>query len=296
MRERLKWPLCALLLAAVGAVIRRWQMATAFEGDLGLSAANAPANWAMTAFFVLTALAFIFLTRATRVSDVSQRRASRWDLAFAAPRDPVYLVLVALGAVLTMLSAVFLFQEAAQMSAIRRETGRGDSPLLQVVLALCALPGGLSIALSAGVSFRASGRGRENGALLVPLLLCCVWLLEAYRSNAADPVLWNYVPLLLAVAMTLLFQMEQAGLAFTAKGHPKLLLWLSGMTVALSGAALGGLPRPGMLLLLAGQSLCALGALWVLPENLRHPPEDAEFGPQAKLAEPETPEADADNP
>jgi len=285
MKERLKWPLAALILAGAGAGIRYWQESTAFEGELGLSIPNAPASWAMTAFFALAALVFIVLARMARVEDVSQRRLSQWDLAFAAPGDAVHLALITLGALLTLLSAIFLFQEAAQMSAIRAETDRGDSPLLQIVLAVCAIPGGLGLAMSAGISYRAAGRGRENGALLLPLLLNCVWLLEAYRTNAADPVLWDYVPLLFAVAMALLFQMESAGMAFTAKGHPRRLLWLAGMTVAVSGAALGGLPRPGMLLLVGGQALCAMGALWTLPANLSSPPGDGVFGPRAKWVE-----------
>lgn len=284
MREHLKWPLAALALAALGAALRRGQMDTAFEGELDLSIPGAPASVAMAAFFVLAAATFTLLAVGARVRDTSESRLSQWDLAFAAPRDAVYLALMALGALLTLTSIPFLFQEAVQMSAVRQETGRGDSPLLQIVLALCAIPGGLGLAMSAGISCRASGKGRENSALLLPLLLCCVWLLEAYRSNAADPVLWDYVPLLLAVAMALLFQMEGAGMAFTAKGHPRRLLWLAGMTVAASGAALGGLPRPGMLLLLGGQALCALGALWVLPGNLSDPFEDDVFGPQARLA------------
>lgn len=284
MKERFKWPLTALILAAVGAGIRIWQTSTAFEGELGLSIPNAPASWAMAAFYVLSALVFIVLARTTRSEDVTQRRLSQWDIAFAAPQDVVHLALITLGALLTLLSAIFLFQEAAQMSAIRAETGRGDSPLLQIVLALCALPGGLGLAVSAGISYRATGRGRENGALLLPLLLNCVWLLEAYRTNAADPVLWDYVPLLLTVAMALLFQMESAGMAFTSKGHPRWLLWLAGMTAAVSGTALGGPLRPGMLLLAGGEALCALGALWTLPGNLSHPPADSVFGPQAKWA------------
>jgi len=284
MKERLKWIVAALAMAVLGAWTRHWQMGTAFEGELRLSVPDSPASLAMTAFFVMAAALFTLLAAGAPVRDTSARRLSQWDLAFSAPGDPVYLALMVLGALLTLASIPFLFQEAARMSAVRAETGRGDSPLLQIVLALCAIPGGLGMAASAGVSYRASGRGRENGALLLPLLLCCVWLLEAYRSNAADPVLWDYVPLLLSVAMAVLFQMESAGMAFTAKGHPRLLLWLAGMTAAVSGSALGGLPQPGILLLLGGQALCALGALWVLPVNLSRPLKDYAFGPDAKLA------------
>jgi len=283
MKERLKWPLTALAMAALGFLLRRWQMGSAFETDLHLSIAGAPASWAMTAFFALAAALFLLMARAAPVRKKKSSALSRWDLTFAAGGDVFRLTLLVIAALLTLLAALFLFREAAQLIALRKQTGEGDSAFLQVVLGVCAFPGAAGIVFSARSAYRMTGRGRENVLLLLPLLFSCVWLLEAYRSNAADPVLWDYVPLLLASALGLLFQLECAGLAFSEKGHPRRMLWLAGMTAALSGAALGGPPTTAMALLLAGQLLVALAALWTAPGNLRRPPSPDRFGLRARL-------------
>lgn len=161
--------------------------------------------------------------------------------------------------------------------AIRKATGEGDNGLLQIVLALCTIPACVGMVASARNAYRMRGRGRESGALLLPALLGCVWLLESYRANASDPVLWDYVPLLLAVGLGLLFSLDCAGLSFGA-GHARRTLWLAGMTVVLCAVALASIPGRAMTMLLAGQLLAALAALWVVPGNLRRPPAADRFG------------------
>ena len=141
--------------------------------------------------------------------------------------------------------------------AIRKATGEGDNGLLQIVLALCTIPACVGMVASARNAYRMRGRGRESGALLLPALLGCVWLLESYRANASDPVLWDYVPLLLAVGLGLLFSLDCAGLSFGA-GHARRTLWLAGMTVVLCAVALASIPGRAMTMLLAGQLLAAL--------------------------------------
>lgn len=42
MLERLKWPGTAALLGVLGVLMRRWQMTTAFEGELGLHIPGLP--------------------------------------------------------------------------------------------------------------------------------------------------------------------------------------------------------------------------------------------------------------
>lgn len=67
--------------------------------------------------------------------------------------------------------------------AIRKATGEGDNGLLQIVLALCTIPACVGMVASARNAYRMRGRGRESGALLLPALLGCVWLLESYRRT-----------------------------------------------------------------------------------------------------------------
>lgn len=277
MLERLKWPGTALLLGVLGALVRRWQMTSAFEGELGLHIPGAPASLAMIAFFFLAAAVFLLRAHNAPAGKEPEGRLSRWDVLFAAGGDSVYLVLMILAALFTLAAAPFLFQEAAALMAVRKATGEGDNGLLQVVLALCAIPACGGLVACARNAYRMRGRGRESGALLLPALLGCVWLLEAYRSNASDPVLWDYVPLLLAVGVGLLFSLDCAGLSY-GTGHARRTLWLAGMTAVLCAVALASIPGRAMAMLLAGQMLYALAALWVMPGNLRRPPAADRFG------------------
>lgn len=271
--ERLKWPGLALLLAALGAVVRRWQITSAFEGELRLSVPNAPASWALIAFYaVVLAMCTLLAWSEKFPVQLGQGGRSLWDQAFAARRDPVYLVAVEAGALLTLAAALFLFRDAAEMNALRQLTGEGDSPLLQFLLGVLVLPGAFAMGVTAFSAFSQRGQDRGSVFLLLPSLMSCMWLLEGYRSNAADPVLWDYVPLLLAVAAGLAFQLECAGLALSGRANPRRMLWLGCLTAGATGAALIGSPNRAMTLLLAGQLLNALAALWAAPCNLRKAP------------------------
>jgi hypothetical protein len=289
MLERLKWPGLALILGGVGALVRRWQLATAFEETLNLHQPGSPASWVMAAFFVAAAVIFLLLAcRAPSRLDV-KGGLSRWDYAFAAENDLVFLLAMALAALLTLAAAPFLFQEASELMAIRKAShDQGENGLLQVILAVCAVPSAAALVYSGASAYRLRGRSRESIALLFPVLLSCVWLLEGYRANAADPVLWHYTPLLMAIGLSLLFQLDSAGLAFEL-GHPRRLLWLAAMTVVMCAVALASQPGTAMVVLLAGQMLTALAALWVVPSNLRQPPAAERFGRSRDLS-PDEPE------
>ncbi len=283
MLERAKWPGIALLLGVFGALVRRWQMTSAFEGELGLPIPGAPASWAMIAFFFLAAAVFLLRAHNAPVGKQPEGRLSRWDVLFAAEGDSVYLVLMILAALFTLAAAPFLFQEAASLMAIWKDTREGDNGFLQVVLALCTIPACGGMVAAARNAYRMRGRGRESGALLLPALLGCVWLLEAYRSNASDPVLWDYVPLLLAVGAGLLYSLDCAGLSY-GTGHARRTLWLAGMTAVLCAVALASIPGQAMAMLLTGQLLSALATLWVVPGNLRRPPAADRFGLRSRRA------------
>lgn len=282
MLERFKWPGLAAVLGILGAVLRRWQLATAFEETLGLDRPGAPASLALTAFFVLAAALLFLFARGTPCRLKADGRISTWDYVFAAEQDSVYLTLMVLAGLFTVLAAPLLLRDAMALVAARRATGVGETGLFQEILALTAAASGVSM-VSAGRSARQMrGRGRESAVLLLPILNGCVWVLEAYRANAPDPVLWNYVPLMFAVGAGMLFFLSCAGLSFEA-GHPRRMLWLAGMTVVFSAVALAGAPGMSMSALLAGQLAAALAALWAAPANMKEPPADDRFGLRARL-------------
>lgn len=282
MLERLKWPGLAVGLGVLGAVVRRWQLNSAYDETVELMKRGAPASMAMVACLVLAAAVCFLMANTTRCRLPKEARMSRWDIVFAAEGCSVYMTLMVVAALCTLAACPLFLREAAQLMAVRKATGGGDNGLLQVVAALCAIPGGGALVVSARDAFRMKGRGRENGALLLPVVLCAVWILVGYRSSAADPVLWSYVPLVLAAAMGVLFYLECAGLSYDT-GHPRRLLWLAAMTAVTSLTALAGSSGGGDKALLLGQTMAALAALWVAPGNLLHPPGADRFGLRARL-------------
>lgn len=293
MLERLKWPGLTLVLGGLGAFLRYWQLTTAFEETQGFHISGSPASLVLAAFLLLAAALFLLMAYQTSALPQEKKRISRWDFVFAAGKNMPYMAAMTLAGLLTLAAAPFLFQEAARLMAIRKATGDGDNGLLQVVLGLCVIPACMAAVVTARGAYRMNGRGKENGALLLPALLSCLWLLEAYRANAANPVIWHYAPLLLAVAFGLLFHLDCAGLAFE-RGHARRMLWLAAMTVVASAVALASAPGKAMMLLLGGQMLTALAALWVAPANLRHPPAAEQFGLRARQRR-ETPADDLDD-
>lgn len=280
--ERLKWPGLAVLLGGLAALVRRWHLSTAFEEPLGLLKPGAPANVAMVACLALAAAVFLLLAHTTVCRVKQEGRMSRWDIVFAAEGNSGYMTLMVLAAFCTLAACPVLFLEAMELISGHKASYGGENGLLQMILALCAVFACGGLALAARDAYRMKGRGRENGALLLPPLLNCIWILETYRANAPDPVLWNYVPLLLAAGCGLLFYVECAALSFEA-GRPKRMLWLAAMTVVTSAVALASLPGFAMAALLCGQTAAALAALWTAPANLSDPPAPDRFGLRARL-------------
>ena len=158
-----------------------------------------------------------------------------------------------------------------------------EKTINQVKAAVAAFFGLLQIARA---GLRPGQRSRDGFSAALPGLAGCIWLMESFRAHAADPVLWDYAPQMLAIMCGMLFYMDYAGMSGSG-ARPRRLLWLAGMTVVLSAvslvsaaAELGALvgydgfrERLGDVLLLVGQSAAAVAVLWRLPPNLENPPQ-----------------------
>ena len=289
--QRLKWPGLAAVLGILGAVLRRWQLGTAFDETAGFLIPGAAATVAVVACLVLANALGLLLACTARDRTGDGERMSRWDLVFAGEGCTAYMTLMVVAAFCTLAAGPVLFLDAMDQMAEFKAYGGGDNGILLAVVALGALAAGWAHLSTARDAYRMNGKGRENALLLLPPAMNCVWVLEAYRSNAADPVLWNYVPLVLAAVYGLIFYMDCAALAFE-KGHPRRTLFLGMMTVVFSLVALAARPDKGVVALLMGQTAAALAALWVAPANLTHPPEADRFGLRSRRGETDEDETD----
>ena len=280
--SRCLWLPVTVLLAVLCAAARRWQLSTAFEGALQLPRSFAPASVVLTILLVVSAAALFLLTQRQPVARSLRQNPER---ALSAAGDSLFLAGLVVAAFLALVAAPLLFSHGMQLwQAYQAAKKYGisvqgkDNGLLLLLAALTSLLAFAGLLLSAKAAYRnTSGRM----AVLLPAVNGCLWLMAIYRSNAPDPVQWNYSPLLLAIVCGMLFYLDCAGLSAGA-AHPRRALWLAAMTVVLSAAALAGNWERGSALLLASQLVCALTFLWRVPENLIHPPEPAAEPAQAE--------------
>lgn len=295
---RPRWLLVTAGLAVLAGVLRRWQLATAFEGELRLPIPLAPASMALGCTLVIAGAAFGLLANVQRVVKPPRgdRRRDRWNRALSAPGDLIGLGVMLLAAFLMLLAAPLLFREGWSMwQAFRLSVApTGNNGVLLMAAGATALAGCGGVLAVTRACYRGEGHGK--GAIVLPALHGCLWLMELYRGHAADPVLWDYVPMLLAVVGGMLLYMDWGGLS-SGRPRPRRTLWLAGMTAVFTAVALAGSWQWGEGLLLVAQLVLAFVVLNRLPVNLEHPtwaarvsipePEGRWPGPESG-AEPET--------
>lgn len=282
MSGRRPWLICALAAGLCAAALRRWQLNSAFEEDTGLAVPWAPASVILACVLVMSAAWFIILAMYQPLSRRPRTagQAQRWDLVFLDARDPVYPVMVVAAAFLSVAAATALlplglrqWQEykAAVDAGLQPPSSNGA---LTIATAAGALLGFLGLLQMGWDGLRPGRRGRGGFAAALPGVAGCVWLMESFRAHAANPVLWDYVPLLLAIVCGMLFFMDFAGIS-AGVSRLRRLLWMAAMTVVLSAPALVSATAEknwGDVLLLSAQLLTAAAVLWRLPPSLENPP------------------------
>ena len=279
---RRPWLASTLAVALAAAALRRWQLSAAFDW-LGLAIPGAQSSVILVCLLLMAGAWFVILAVYQPVSKRpwSAGQAHRWDLVFLDSGDPVYPILVVAAAFLAAASIPMLLPmgldqwqtyQAAVKAHLQPPSNNGVLTLATAVGALLAFLGLLQMGRD-GLHPGRRGKGGFSAAL--PGVAGCVWLMESFRAHAADPVLWDYTPLLLAIVCGMLFYMDFAGMSAGA-ARPRRLLWMAAMAVALSAVALVTAWTEGSwadVLLLLSQTITAAAVLWRLPPNLENPPK-----------------------
>lgn len=217
MRKNILPPVLALLGGGVGFALRRWQLASGFEGDTGLAIPGAPAATALMVCSAVVVLGLLFLCW-------RGEKSLSWETAFAAGRQN------SLAVTALILSAMLLLAGGGVEIVSRSINGissfQGDTAFarttamvlstLRIALGIGALP---CIFLWARALFRGEG-GRECLPVLEPCLLYCVWLISTYQTRSADPVVQDYLYEVLAIVTALLGLYFIAGHSF-GNGKPR---------------------------------------------------------------------------
>ena len=301
--RRTPWLISVGAAALAAALLRRWQLASAFEPDTGLATPGAQASVVLVCLLVMAG-AWLILLAMGRSGGPDPTR--RWDMVFVTRGDPVFPTLTVGAAVLAALSVPVLFVvgvDQFQLYQMAREVGAqppSNNGMLTLATAAGALLAALGLLQMGRDGLRPGRRGGGGFSAVLPGVAGCVWLMESFRAHAANPVQWDYAPQLIAIVVGMGFYMDFAGMSAGAP-RPRRLLWMAGMTVILSAPPLatvlaelsarlatGGsllAAETGDALLLLSQLLAAAGVLWRLPPYLER---SAQPSPEEASIEEET--------
>ena len=217
MRKEIVLPSLAVGGGIVGLLLRRWELATAFEADTGLVTPNMPSTWALIIWSALLAAAFILLCRGKHRSF-----AGGYDAAFAAKGNTVYITAMVLAAFLLLASAVLNYMGipaayAEAVAAARAGNAQG-TPLFNVlpraILGALAAVSFFCVLSTGRNNYRGEGKGKFSFPLLAPAYMGCIWLIAAYQVRAGDPVRQDYIYELFAIIASLLGLYFTAGFSF----------------------------------------------------------------------------------
>lgn len=264
------YPLIALILGAVGAVLHRIQLSTIIDESTGLALRWAPITIALAAVCVLAAvLAFLFSLSFSRRS-----AAPDWHKSLAS-RTPLPMIL----AVLSFAGMLY-----GAWQCWRWGLDYGGTSLLDRILAVFAALAGLGGVILAITSFRKRHNGLEAISSLVVVLFLCLWLVLVYKANSSDPTKIKYIYDLLGLCAAAVGCYYLAGYAF-GRSRPRSTIFFCLTAIALSAVAF---PVNGEL---SGQLFSAFTILFLfvnvmlLMLNLAAPRSEEEPAEEAHEAE-----------
>ena len=189
--------LTIVLITAVagifGGFLRWLQRMNAFEAGTGLPVRGAATSVVFALYLLLCAALFLAVTVLLKknFSFPAERSA-----ALRASTVLPGLLSRVCGAVMAVVCVLLMFR-----------AGGERYPMLTRVFAAGGILGGAGLLLGMDV-----GSGKEGAAFpsLLPVIFGCLWVLCCYKDNADNPVLWAFVPELLAAAAATMAWYETA--------------------------------------------------------------------------------------
>lgn len=226
MRKYTLCPLVALALGCGGAALRMWQESCYTDG---FPPAGHLSSLLLIGLCVLAGLLSVLAARGAR--------KFRCGAYFSGSDMP--------GAALFVLSAAgFLIAAMLHLLQIAAVTGMGPdssvSPLfilaaapLELLLAVLAVPTVVCLAFLAKDAKAGKGRTMNSLTVLLPAAYGWVWLIDLYRRSVSNPILWDYIFLMLAVVSLLVAAVGRAGFSFSdGKPFPTVFFGLFGLFLA----------------------------------------------------------------
>ncbi|MCI8477208.1 MAG: hypothetical protein HFE97_02500 [Oscillospiraceae bacterium] len=275
MRKELLLPGIAVAGGIAGHVLRRWNLATAFESETHLARSGAPST---TALVILTAVVLLLLA----VLCPHKSYSGNYNQAFSAKSRQSILAAVVCAAFL--LAGAALFQLVGlplaylEVAAELEGQYNAGNPLLgllpQVLLTVLCSVSAVCILATGKNNYRDEKRGQYSLMLLMPAYTFGIWLVCAYQDRAGDPVLLDYIFEFLAIITCLLGLYSIAGFAFQ-RVRVFQTVFFSLAAVYFSAVTLADQLSPEALLLYGFAALYLLAQTAVLLTNLQQPVPEA---------------------
>lgn len=211
MRKELVLPV-AVAGGGIGFLLRRWELASAFEADTGLPIPGMPATMALILLSVGMLAVLALLCRGGQRSF-----PGGYDEAFAAEGKPLYMAAMVAAALLMAISGVLMLLglPEAYAQAKLQTAGTPMLPLLPLAaLAVLCLYSAWSLLQLGKNNYRGEGNGKYSSSLLAPAYTACFWLIVTYQARSGDPIVLDYAYQLFAIIFTVLGAYFMAGFAF----------------------------------------------------------------------------------
>lgn len=219
MRKSVFLPIVAVAGGIGGFLLRRWELASAFEPETGLPILNAPAFWALVGFSALVAAVLLVFCRGKHKSF-----EGGYDAAFAAKGNTVYITAMLLSSFFMLAAGILSFlalpgDYQTVLAATSMSTSPGNmsailSMIPKVLLALLAVASFFCVLTLGRNSYRGEGKGKYSASLLMPGYMCALWLISAYQTRAGDPIRQDYAYELFAIIASLLAIYFISGFSF----------------------------------------------------------------------------------
>ena len=248
-------------------VLRRWQLASAYDAETQLFRSGSPATYTLVCLVALLALVFLLTVR--KKGDTPQDFLP----AFRCP-SPLFMAGMAAAAFLFLgASALTLMEGMDQLSLWRADPA--STPLTYPAsLVLCGL-----LCFPSGIGTLVVGRGCYRGncppaaslLALFPPMATLVWLFASHLVHGTDPALLGYGFTLAAVA-AMLMALYYAAAFFHGRPCPARTVFFSLLGVVLGLLSLADAPAPFHLALTGACLLSCLSYACALLRNLFGPP------------------------
>lgn len=242
-------PALALLFGGAGALVYRAFLRAAIEPDTALLIPGMAQTYALIGVTTLAAAVLAVLTALSRGD-----YPDSYGHSFYAPHPLPLAAAVVAGGLLVAAGLVAVFGYATS----------AERQLSQAVLGAMMVPTGIALEEIARRNYRGEApKGRLSGLLLLPGYSACVWLIHAYQGHTANPVVLDYVFLLLGIVSAILAFYYQAAFSFEGP-RPGRAVWCAAMAVVLLLTAMGHREDAVTMCLCGGVSLYLLTQMTVL--------------------------------